>query len=93
MAAETYSKADVTLKKTLIYVGAFVLGTAAFLAIASLVLVAIMKGVLPSEKSASASAESGEEVAAATATPGGIKPPLRVPPKKRAGAKSEEEDQ
>ena len=92
MAPYTYSKADGTLRKTLIYVGAFVLGTAAFLAIASFVLVAIMKGVLPAEKSASASAESGEE-AATTATPGGVKPPLRVPPKKRPGAKAEEEDQ
>lgn len=62
------------------HVGAFVLGTAAFLALASFLLVTIMKSILPSEQDA-APAGAGEEDAATTAKPGA--PKLPRPPRKR----------
>lgn len=70
------------LRRTVLHVGAFVLGTAAFLALASFLLVTIMKSVLPSEQSAS-SDDSGET--ATSAKPAAGKPP-RPPRKKRLAA-------
>lgn len=73
------------LRRTLLHVGAFVLGTAAFLAFTSFLLVTIMKAVLPSgEEAAETPSDSGEE-AATTAKPAAGKPP-RPPRKKRAPA-------
>ena len=74
------------LRRTVLHVGAFVLGTAAFLALASFLLVTIMKSVLPSEQSLSASAPSdSDEETATTAKPGATKPP-KPPRKKRLAA-------
>jgi hypothetical protein len=79
------------LRRTVLHVGAFVLGTAAFLALASFLLVTIMKSVLPSEQSDSAASSDSEEEAPANAVlspsakPGATKPP-RPPRKKRSAA-------
>lgn len=70
------------LRRTVLHVGAFVLGTAAFLALASFLLVTIMKSVLPSEQDASSDG-SGET--ATSAKPAAGKPP-RPPRKKRLTA-------
>jgi hypothetical protein len=71
------------LRRTVLHVGAFVLGTAAFLALASFLLVTIMKSVLPSEQDATAAASDSDEEAAATTKPTAGKPP-RPPRTKRA---------
>jgi hypothetical protein len=71
------------LRRTVLHVGAFVLGTAAFLAVTSFLLVTIMKSVLPSVDTTSSPDDSGEE-AATTAKPGAGKPPR--PPKKKRGS-------
>ena len=79
------------LRRTVLHVGAFVLGTAAFLALASFLLVTIMKSVLPSEQSDSAAPSDSDEETAANAAlspsakPGATKPP-RPPRKKRLAA-------
>jgi hypothetical protein len=73
------------LRRTILHVGAFVLGTAAFLAVASFLLVTIMKSVLPSEQSDSAAPSDSEEETATTAKPSTAKPP-RPPRKKRSAA-------
>ena len=87
------------VRRTVLHVAAFVLGTAAFLALASFLLVTIMKGLLPSEKEKSASA-SGDDASeeASSSTPGASsKPSLRPPRKKRGSAPTptptEEDDQ
>jgi hypothetical protein len=75
---------------------AFVLGTAMFLAITSLVLIAVGKRLAgPADKSASASGEdSADDAPAATQTAPG-KPSLRPPRNKRgaAAAKPAEEEE
>lgn len=68
------------LRRTALHVGAFVLGTAAFLALSSFLLMTLMKGLLPSEKSAAAADESSEEAAASpgsSSRASGSRPPLR----------------
>lgn len=68
------------LRRTVLHVAAFVLGTAAFLALASFLLVTILKGLMPSEKDASS--DSGDE--SATTTPTTSRPAR--PPRKKRGA-------
>ena len=73
------------LRRTALHVGAFVLGTAAFLALASFLLITVMKSVLPSEHSADSSDDSAED-AATTSKPAAGKPPR--PKKKRPSAQA-----
>ncbi|MEZ4299081.1 MAG: hypothetical protein R3B70_29300 [Polyangiaceae bacterium] len=73
------------LRRTALHVAAFVLGTAAFLAIASFVLITVMKSVLPSEEAASGSSSGSDdsaESAPATTSKASTKP-ARPPRKKR----------
>jgi hypothetical protein len=73
------------LRRTVLHVGAFVLGTAAFLALSSFLLVTLLKGLLPSEKSATSTSEDSSEEAAAS--PGSSsRAGGRPPPRKRRGA-------
>lgn len=69
------------LRRTVVHVAVFVLGTAAFLALTSFLLVTILKGALsPEEKASSGSGDdSGEQ--ATTAPSAG--PKARPPRKKR----------
>lgn len=62
---------------------AFVLGTAAFLALTSFLLVTILKGVMSPNKASSADDAEGDS--ATTAPSAGPKPP-RPPRKKRSAA-------
>lgn len=71
------------LRRTALHVAAFVLGTAAFLALASFLLVTVLKGVMSPDKASSAD-DSGDD-SATTATSAGPKPP-RPPRKKRSAA-------
>ena len=74
-------------RRTALHVGIFVLATAAFLALASFTLTAIVKGFLPSEKDASAANDgSGDESASAAPAGNGGKPSLRPSRKKRGAA-------
>jgi hypothetical protein len=88
------------LRRTVLHVGVFVLATAAFLAIASFSLTAIVKGLLlPSEKSAAAAGDGSGDESASSAPAGLGKPSARPPRKKRGSAleqprpATEEEDQ
>jgi len=99
VAANRFSLNEGSLvRRTALHVVVFVLGTAVFLALASLVLVTAGKRLVdPADKSASASGEeAGDDAPAATqATPG--KPGLRPPRPKRGAAAApkpaEEEEQ
>lgn len=77
------------LRRTVLHVGAFVLGTAAFLALASFLLITITRSLLPSEQSASStsSGDSADEETASTAKPAAGKP-ARPSRKKRLTAPS-----
>ncbi len=98
MAANRFSLNEGSLvRRTVLHVVAFVLGTAMFLAVASLVLLAVGKRLAgPADKSASASGDdSGEDAPVATQTTPG-KPGLRPPRKKRGDlpvAKPAEEEE
>lgn len=59
------------LRRTLLCVGTFALGSAAFVALVSFVLVTVAKAVLPSPASAEAPAAK-EDVEAAAEEPGGL---------------------
>jgi hypothetical protein len=87
------------LKRTLLYVGTLVLASGAFIAITSLVLVSIVKGLVPSSTSggertataastAEAAAGDEDDTAPATGAPGAIRPRLGGArhQKKRLGA-------
>ncbi len=96
MAANRFSLNEGSLvRRTALHVAAFVLGTALFLAVASLVLTAIGKRVVnPPEKSASAEdTGSGDDTPAAGATtPSKLN--LRPPRKKKPDvAKPPEEEE
>lgn len=73
------------LRRTVLHVGAFVLGTAAFLALTSFLLVTIMKSVLPGAHDEGTPAEESGDDTATTAKPAAGKPP-RPPRKKRLTA-------
>ena len=97
MAANRFSLNEGSLvRRTALHVAVFVLGTALFLALASLVLTSIGKRVVnPPEKSA-----SGEDSGSGEDTPGASpttpsRPSLRPPRKKKADVVKppEEEDQ
>jgi hypothetical protein len=86
------------LRRTVLHVGAFVLGTAAFLALASFLLMSIVNGLLsPSskgdkgDKSVAAAADDADEESpsASTAKAESGRPSLR-PPRKRRGASAVE---
>ncbi|MBK8251643.1 MAG: hypothetical protein IPK82_03125 [Polyangiaceae bacterium] len=72
------------LRRTVIHVLAFVIGTTAFLAISSLVLTTVLKSVLSPESSTSAAADDaeGDSASAATSKPTTAKP-AKPPRKKR----------
>src|SRR5829696_2431106 len=72
------------LRRTVLHVGAFVVGTAAFLAIASFLLMTLMKGLLPSDKSASEKGDDSSEESAQNGSTTGTKP-LKPPRKRRSG--------
>lgn len=73
------------LRRTALYVGTFVLGSLAFVALMSVVLVSIAKAILPShaateddkDKDKTEEAEASEAPAAGKA--GATKPPIRQP--------------
>ena len=65
------------LKRTLAHVGTFALGSMAFVALTSFLLVAITRAVLPSDAESSA---DPEEAAAAEESPLADKPPLQNKP-------------
>lgn len=99
MAANRFSLNEGSLvRRTALHVVVFVLGTALFLALASLVLTSIGKRVVnPPEKSASASGEdpgSGEDTPGASPTTPS-RPSLRPPRKRKVDVVKppEEEDQ
>lgn len=84
------------LRRTLLHVGAFVLGTAAFLALSSFLLMTLLKGLLPSEKSASGSGDDSSEETASAASSSSSKAagrPTRVPKKRAAPAASAAADE
>lgn len=74
------------LRRTVLHVAAFVLGTAAFLAITSFLLVTIVKGALSPNKASSADDSGDESAAAATAKSDSGKPSVRPSRKKRGAA-------
>jgi len=71
------------LKRTLLSVGAFVVGSAAFVTIASLVLVSVARGVLPSQPSSSSSSSTQQGDSDSVGIKTGSK--LLRPKKGRAG--------
>jgi hypothetical protein len=72
------------LRRTVLHVVAFVLGTAAFLALASFLLVTILKSALdPSAPDSSSGDGSGEEATSTGAPSANAKP---RPPRKKRGA-------
>jgi hypothetical protein len=77
------------LRRTLVYVGTFVVGSIAFISLMSFVLVSIAKGL--ANPSASEASADGDEAPAAAALPSATSPTARVkpptrPPRKRAPA-------
>lgn len=73
------------LRRTVLHVAVFVLGTAAFLALTSFLLVTVLKGALsPEEKGSSGSGDDSSEEAATTASSTSPRP--RPPRKKRSPA-------
>jgi len=72
------------VRRTVLHVGAFVLGTAAFLALASFLLVTMLRGLLPSDKSASGDDDPADD--SAQTAPTGGKATTRPPRKKRGAA-------
>ena len=67
------------LRRTLVHVGAFVLGSVAFIGLMSLVLVSIARGVLPKEGSGADSATDGSS-SAKTSKGSVVKTPLDKKP-------------
>ena len=55
------------LRRTLVHVGAFLVGSVAFIAVTSFVLVSVAKGVVPGARSASAGASSASGASSAEA--------------------------
>lgn len=95
MAANRFSLNEGSLtRRTILHVIAFVLGTALFLAVASLVLVTVSTRVAGGDKSASGDDAADDSAAAATASAPVGKPILRPPGKKKGAPKpAEDEDQ
>lgn len=95
MAAKLSLNEGSLARRTVLHVIAFVLGTAVFLTIASLVLTTIGHRVVnPPEKSASADESASAEDAPVTAPTGPGKLNLRPPRSKKPAVKApEEEDQ
>ena len=61
------------LKRTLLSIGAFVLGSAAFVTLASLILVSIVRGVFPSHAAGAKSTSQRDEADSASGTKEGAK--------------------
>jgi hypothetical protein len=71
------------LRRTLLHVGTFVVGSVAFIGLMSFMLVTLAKGLVSAPGAASAD-ESGEAAPAADTT--GSKPKAKAPSRKKLGA-------
>lgn len=74
------------LRRTVLHVAAFVLGTAAFLALTSFLLVTIVRGALSPDKASSADDSGDDSPAAGTSRADSGKPSIRPSRKKRGSA-------
>lgn len=94
MAANRFSLNEGSLtRRTILHVVVFVLGTALFLTVASLVLVTIGKTVTSDNKASDSASDSAEDSPASSATGVAGKPLMRPIKKKGAPAAKPAEDE